>query len=238
MSHDRTQPHNPPRTHDRREFLGRATTGAALLAGFPLALAATACTPQDGEAQANTEWDLAWVNRLTGKHKAIFDCAEIESGYGVWRAFAWAGQYQQVLGATQADLSPVLILRHNAVALAMNQAFWDKYGIGKAKNVTHPITLQPTDKNPALLSGDADGVPAPFDQAALTKQLERGVVALACNLALDDCVQMVAKADGISAEEARKIAVAHLVPGVILQPSGVFAAVRAQEAGAVYVKSS
>lgn len=225
--------------HDRREFLGRATTGAALLAGLPLAIAATACAAQDGEAQAtSTEWDLSWVNRLTGKHKAIFDCAEIESGYGVWRAFAWAGQYQQVLGVAATDLSPVVILRHNAVALAMNQAFWEKYGIGKAKSVTHPITLEPTDKNPALLSGEADGVPAPFDQAALTKQLERGVVALACNLALDDCVQMVAKTDGISAEEARTIAIAHMVPGVILQPSGVFAAVRAQEAGAVYVKSS
>ena len=132
--------------HDRREFLGRATTGAALLAGFPLATAATACAAQSSEPQATTsEWDLSWVNRLTGKHKAIFDCAEIESGYGVWRAAAWAGQYQQVLGAAASDLSPVVILRHNAIALAMNQAFWDRYGLGKSKNVTHPVTLQPTD---------------------------------------------------------------------------------------------
>jgi intracellular sulfur oxidation DsrE/DsrF family protein len=49
---------------------------------------------------------------------------------------------------------------------------------------------------------------------------------------------MVAGKDGISAEEARKIAIAHMVPGVILQPSGVFAAVRCQEAGSAYVKSS
>jgi len=225
--------------HDRREFLGRATTGAALLAGLPLALTATACAAQDGEAQAtSTEWDLSWVNRLTGTHKAIFDCAEIESGYGVWRAFAWAGQYQQVLGVAATDLSPVVILRHNAIALAMNQAFWDRYGIGKTKNVPHPITLQPTDKNPALLSGEADGVPAPFDQAALQKQIERGVVVLACNLALEDCVQMVRTTDNVGAEPARRTAIAHMVPGVILQPSGVFAAVRAQEAGAAYVRSS
>ena len=230
--------------HDRRDFLGRATTGAALLAGFPLAMAATACAAQGSEAQgsgaqaANGEWDLSWVNRLTGKHKAVFDCAEIESGYGVWRAAAWAGQYQQVLGAAASDLSPVVILRHNAIALAMNQAFWDKYGIGKAKSVTHPITLQPTDRNPALLSGEADGVPAPFDQAALQKQIERGVVVLACNLALEDCVQMVRTKDNVDAEAARRTAIAHMVPGVILQPSGVFAAVRGQEAGAVYVRTS
>lgn len=229
----------------RRDFLGRATTGAAMLTGIPLAIAATAGTaaarspladpvPQGG----NSEFDFSWPARITKKHKAVFDCAEIESGYGVWRAFAWAGQYQQYLGIPASDLSPLIILRHNAIALAMNQAWWDRYGIGKAKNVTHPLTLQPTTKNPALLSGEADGVPAPFDQAALTKQMERGVIVLACNLAFADCVDLVARTDKVSPDEARKRALGYLIPGVIMQPSGVFAAVRAQEAGCTYVKSA
>jgi len=38
--------------------------------------------------------------------------------------------------------------------------------------------------------------------------------------------------------EAQKRAVAGLIPGIILQPSGVFAAVRAGQAGCVYVKAS
>ena len=37
---------------------------------------------------------------------------------------------------------------------------------------------------------------------------------------------------------ARKQAIGYLVPGVILQPSGVFAAIRAQEAGATYLRAS
>ena len=221
----------------RRDFLGRVTAGAAAYSALPIALAMTSCTAE-GSTQPAGEFDLSWTSRLTGKHKAVFDCADVESGYGVWRAFAYAGQYQQFMGAAPADLSTVVILRHNAIALAMNQAFWDKYGIGKARSVTHPLTLQPTDRNPALLSGEADGVPAPFDQAALPRQMERGVIALACNLALDDCVQMVATKDGVSPDEARNVAIAHMVPGVILQPSGVFAAVRCQEAGCSYVKSS
>jgi len=139
--------------------------------------------------------------------------------------------------AAPADLSPVIILRHNAIVLAMQQAFWDRYGIGKAKGVVHPLTQEPTDRNPALLD-EKDGIPAPFNMAALHKQLGRGVVALACNLALQDCVELVKKTDGVSDDDARKRAVAALVPGVILQPSGVFAAVRAQEAGCSYVKSS
>lgn len=221
----------------RRDFLGRVTAGAAAYSALPFALALTSCTAE-GSSQDAGEFDLSWPGRITGKHKAVFDCTEIESGYGVWRAFAYAGQYQQFMGAAPTDLSTVVILRHNAVALAMDQAFWDTYQIGKDKAVLHPMTQEPTDRNPALLSGDADGVPAPFDQAALPKQQERGVTFLACNLALDDLVQMVAGKDHVTPEEARKVALAHMVPGVILQPSGVFAAVRCQEAGCNYVKGS
>lgn len=221
----------------RRDFLGQITSGAVSLGALPIALALTSCSAE-GSNQAAGDFDLSWPAKVTGKYKAVFDLAEIESGYGVWRGNAWAGQYQQFMSAGAADVSLVTILRHNAIALAMNQAYWDKYGIGKLKGVTHPLTGQPTDKNPALLS-TAEGIPAPFDQAALQRQQERGVVFLACNLAFQlDCVPLVARTDNISEEEARKVALTYLVPGVILQPSGVFAAVRAQEAGCAYVKAS
>jgi intracellular sulfur oxidation DsrE/DsrF family protein len=63
-------------------------------------------------------------------------------------------------------------------------------------------------------------------------------VALACNIAFDDCVRTVKSKDRVSDDEARKGALACLVPGVVLQPSGVFAAIRAQEAGCIYLRAS
>lgn len=57
-------------------------------------------------------------------------------------------------------------------------------------------------------------------------------------MALQDCIDMIAQHDKVSADEARKRAIAYLVPGVILQPSGVFAVTTAREAGAAYVKAS
>jgi hypothetical protein len=219
----------------RRAFLGRAAAGAAIIGALPSDLfAAGSAEPaavQDGK------WDLTWVNRITGKHRAIFDVPEVESGYGVWRLNAWANQYQQVLGAKPAEITGVLVLHHNGIVLAMQQAFWDKYGIGKAKNVTHPLTTQPTDKNPALL-GAKDGVPEPFASGSLPSQLQRGAIVLACNLALQDCVELIKAKDQVSDEAAHKLAVAMLVPGVVLQPSGVFAAVRAQQTGCAYVRAS
>jgi hypothetical protein len=129
------------------------------------------------------------------------------------------------------------VLRHNAIVLAMQQTFWDKYGIGARKKITHPLTGESTEKNPVLL-GEKDGIPAPFNNAGLQKQLDRGVIVLACNLALQDCADLIQQADKVNAAEAKKRAVSYLIPGVILQPSGVFAVTRAQEAGASYVKAS
>jgi intracellular sulfur oxidation DsrE/DsrF family protein len=223
-------------TFSRRTFLSAAAANAAALAIIPEA--ATAGVPSDLTASSSSdEWNFDWPSKLTGKYKAVFDATEIESGYGVWRAAAWARQYGDFMKAAPADLSPVIVLRHNAISLAMQQAYWDKYTIGRDRNVTHPLTGDPTDKNPALLD-EKDGIPAPFDNASLRKQLDRGVIVLACNLALQDCADRIQKADKVDAAEAHKRAVGYLVPGVILQPSGVFAVTRAQEAGASYVKAS
>lgn len=77
-----------------------------------------------------------------------------------------------------------------------------------------------------------------FDAVQLDKFISRGGIALACNLALDDCVELVKSKDKLSDEEARKRTIAAMVPGVVLQPSGVFAALRAQEGGCAYLRAS
>jgi len=222
----------------RRDFLGKVAVNAAVLGAMPLSidfssLSASPAAPAQGE-----KWDVTWVNRLTGKHKAVFDVPEVESGYGVWRATIWGKQYQEVLGVAPKDMSAAVVLRHNGIVLALQQSFWDKYGIGKAKNVLHPITQQPTAKNPALLSTAGDEVPAQFEPMALDKFIGRGGIVLACNLALQDCVELIKSKEGANDADARKAAIGYLVPGVILQPSGVFAAIRAQEAGATYLRAS
>ena len=50
-------------------------------------------------------------------------------------------------------------------------------------------------------------------------------------------IEVIPKKDGVAADVARKTAFGYLVPGVILQPSGVFAALRAQDAGCRYFTS-
>lgn len=225
-------------TTNRRGFLSSAAANAAAFAVLPTV--AFAAVPREFalfEAAASADWDLSWTNRLKTKHKAVFDCTEPESGNGIWRSWAWTRQYMEVLKVSPADIVPVIVMRHDAIVLAMQQAYWDKYAAGTKKKVTNPMTNEPTNKNPALLD-EKDGVPAPYNMAGLHKQIASGAVALACSVAFEDCIETVKQKDGISAEEAKKRAMSYLVPGVILQPSGVFAVIHAQEAGAMYIKAS
>ena len=227
-------------TTDRRQFLDRLATGAVAVGGVAMGLAAL---PRDLSAAHtpnvhSSEWDVRWPSRLTGRARAVFDVPEVESGYGVWRASLWARQFEAEVGIPASQLSTALVLRHNAIVLAMQQSFWGRYGLLEISKATHPLTGEPSKRNPALL-GAADGMPAPYDSFALEPFMARGGVILACDLALRDLVAVVARVDGVNAATASERAVAGLVPGVILQPSGVFAVLLAQhEKQTMYIRAS
>ena len=104
--------------------------------------------------------------------------------------------------------------------------------------MTHPITQQSTDRNPVLMSSTRNEIPAQFDALMLPNFIAKGGIVLACNVALQFFSAGLAKKAGITDEEAQKRVKAAMLPGVLLQPSGVFACVRAQEAGCVYIRAS
>lgn len=214
----------------RRQFLRNATANLT-------ALAALGVVPGTVSATVTEDWDLKWPDRLTGKRRAVFDVAEVESGYGVYRAAVWARQCVDVLGDVPADVSTVIVLRAHAVALALQQPFWDRYGVGRLRRVLHPVSLRDTTRNPVLMDA-SDGLPAPLVAGTLPQQLARGATVLACDLALQSWIDAIREREKVSDSEARKTAIAALVPGVILQPSGVLAAALGQQNGCVYIRAS
>ena len=68
--------------------------------------------------------------------------------------------------------------------------------------------------------------------------IARGFTIICCNLALMQNVGRLARAEGLSTEDARTAVVNALVPGVIRMPNGVFAVTRAQEAGCHFLRST
>ena len=225
-------------TSDRRTFIERLTMGT-IGVGAMDALRPSS-TPLDSlrPPEQAKEWDVSWTSKVNGQRKAIYDVPEIEDGYGVWRAVLAKQQYVDVLGIPASGISMVLVLRHNAISLAMNQAFWDKYEIGKAKGVKDPLTAQATGHNPVAERTGPHALPDQYKARALEPFMASGGIVLACALAFQDCIDRVQAADKVDAAEAEKRARTMLVPGVILQPSGVFAAQLAQDVGCRYVRAS
>ena len=231
---------------DRRAFLHRAVLGAASLGALPAALSASPA-PAHGAVPvgrdvpdltlADPAWDVSWTKKVSGKHKALFDVPEISGGAGVFRAGLWARQYADVFKLPLSDLSSVIVIRHDAIGLAMSQTFWDEYKVGK-RNKVRDGDGNKTTRNPVLAVLEPGKEPKGFEVHMLEQQIARGVIVLACNMAFSDCVAAVMQQDKLQQPEARAKAISMLVPGVILQPSGIFGVVLAQQTGCVFVAAA
>src|SRR5437660_684720 len=119
-------------TTHRRGFLGRIAAGAAALGlGGLVAPLEAAGEPRSARAvPANPEFE-AWLNKITGKHKMVFDIPEPNGGFG----FAWARVFlnttNENYGTTDADNTVAIVLRHNGIAFGIQSPMWAKYKFGE-----------------------------------------------------------------------------------------------------------
>ncbi len=216
----------------RRDFLGWLG-GSALFAstGHPLRV-----PHPDSNSTLKpivTDFDMSWVDRVKGSHRAVFDSPGIGEGAALFRAVVWKQQYKQIYGTEPSDMTAVLVLRHEGIVLAMDDAFWAEFDVGKEHKLNDPDGKKWAKTNP-ILTLPPDRPPQWADFTLAKFQADGGIV-LACDIAFGDLVDQYKTKGKLSDEDARKVAITHLAPGVILQPSGVFAALRAQEAGCQYI---
>jgi hypothetical protein len=201
----------------RRGFLRRMGSAAVLgLAGLmPGALSARAAsTRSDGPD---------WPGPLKGRHRQVVDAYEPNSGFPL--AFA------HTFLAPNESATAVIVLRHGAFPIALNDAMWAKYKIGETFKIIDPETKAPAVKNPFF--HPKPGVLI-VDDMALDRLLAKGVVVGGCNVALQVQSKMLAGNAGVSAEEAAKEWAANVIPGITIIPSGTWGVNRAQERGCTY----
>jgi hypothetical protein len=227
----------------RREFIG-SIAATSMLAALPVSLPVAAPVPlRERERSAlglvsadDTKWDLSWVDRLRGKSRAVFDSPNVGEGGALFRAVLWREQHEKVLGTPRADLTPVVVVRHEAIPLVMNDEFWDHLGTGKDVKWKDEKTGKWTKKNP--LSGSAPDAPPQLKDYNIPAFIASGGIVLACNLAFGEIIGQYMDKDKVGKDEATTRAKAHLLPGVILQPSGFFAVLKAQDEGCKYMLGS
>jgi hypothetical protein len=233
----------------RREFLGQIAVSA-------LALAGTACAgspaqtapapvatpnPTGRDTSAPTHWDDSWSARLTAKHKALFDMPEIDDGTAIDHAVLWLEGCRDALGAAPGDAHAVIVVRHTAVVLAFNDAMWSKYELGKERKVKDDSTGKWAVRNPyasATARPADDSPPRPIGPGWPAGNLgwfaQNGHTLLACDLATRGMSFILAKKVKREQRAVYEELKANLIPGVILQPSGIYAVHRAQEAGCTF----
>ncbi len=182
-------------------------------------------------------FDMSWTERVTGKYRAVFDSPAANDGAALFRAVAWCDMYKDVYGAARTEMSPVVVFRHSAMPLIMTNAYWGQYEVGKERKWRDSQGKKWAKENSLSTGGQTlTGQQARYK---LESFLASGGIVLACNWAFGgSIVSTVREKDKLNAADARTKALSLMIPGVILQPNGIFACLRAQEAGCHYVLAS
>jgi hypothetical protein len=242
-------------TSPRRQFIGELAAGAAALAAAACAPAAAASSaaqaptpavPSSGAAAVPppvpavpTKWDASWMDRITAKHKAVFDSPEIGDGTALYQAFSYLGSIKDVFGMTDSDASVVCVFRHRGVPVLFSDAMWAKYNIGAESSTTDEKTRKPVTRNIYYQDVDAQGNPKDDKPSATIKSLSaRGVIFVGCDLATRGLSSRIAQHMKLDQKTVYADLKANMVPGATLMPTGVFATLMAQDAGCAFMKST
>jgi len=216
----------------RRDFLGLLATGTAALGVGQLATAGLTKAHAAPILQSTSDQGFeSWLGKINGKHKQVFDAPRVNHGYPL----AWARVFLSTnngVGVPDADCSAVVVLRHDAIPLAMGSGLWEKYGFGEMFEVMNPETKKPLSAHPFYKTPPGT---LPFDDMTIDGLQARGAMFAVCDMALTFYSMKVGKAKGMEAADIKKDWVSGILPGIQIVPSGVLAINRAQERGCSYV---
>ena len=241
------QPDSPESTPSpaRRDFLqqvmiaGAAVAGAGALSACATGAAAAGAQLQSGAAPRGNgtgAWDMSWREKL-GRYRTAYDSPEVASGAALAFAASALEGYKLALGVEK-EFTPVLILRHAASVMVVNDAIWERLALGESRKLKDPTTGEPAKRNPFIGWQQGDKFSMTGRQAALDTLIEQGAIVLTCNRALTGVAYMLRqketgkfeKPDDALAEIKR-----NLIPGVYVMPNGIFAVSAAQDAGCHYM---
>jgi hypothetical protein len=219
----------------RREFLGHLAAGAALLATAcaPAVAATGGMTPQGAAAggaspRPASKWDDSWALRLTAPHKAVFDWPEHADGTALWHAQGYLDAVREIHAE---PAQAVIVIRHAAIGYAFNHAMWDKYPMGDFMAGRGATAHRESKRNPYQAGAGSRG-------SSIEGLIANGVTFVGCALAARGTAATMASRTQGNADAIYEELTANVVPGVIMQPTGVYAVHRAQERGCGFIRST
>jgi hypothetical protein len=210
---------------DRRDFLQFAAMAAAVGAGA--ALPAVTASAEDNPGTDFTRW----LDGISGKQRVVLDVREPNDGM----AIAWAWVYlftgPQAYGVKENELGTVMVFRHNAIPMVLDDSMWKKYKLGEYFKINDPQTKAPAVRHPYYKTP----VDPEVENMTLKSHVDRGVKVAACDMAIFYYSGQIAKQMGLKHEDVQKDWNSAVLPGITHAPSGVVAVQGAVAHGCSYV---
>ncbi len=182
-------------------------------------------------AAKTSAWDTSWIDKLkSAEFRVVFNANEISDGAAMNYVSTFFNDFHDLHGTTDAQTRPVIIFRRMGTPMAFNDAMWEKYAIGEDTKITDSATKAPAKRNvfwKARPGGD------PSDKIETLNG--RGLISLVCNVATNNIGRAYAGRLNLDAATVQKDLKENLVPGAILVPSGIYALIRAQNAGCAWM---
>ena len=213
----------------RRSFIAAVATAAGASALRPL------FSGTEGRLEAAepplAPWDLSWLDKLTGKHRQVFEVArKIEDIPGPLHVVGnYLDAWQDVYHLEFPQINTVVSIAGSGFPINVNDAIWAKYKVGEKWQIPADSGKSNANHNVFLES------PASDTKRASVKGLQaRGTIFTQCNIALRHIAKEFALASHETVDTVYAELVAGLNPGVHLVPANTMLIGLAQEHGCAY----
>ncbi|MEZ4586297.1 MAG: hypothetical protein R2909_07850 [Gemmatimonadales bacterium] len=177
----------------------------------------------------SADWDLGWLDDLTGIHRQVFDVGPVQHGL-LHVAKNWLNAHNEVFGLRDDQLSAVVGLAARGFPANAGDPLWERYPIGEQYGIVDPATREPARRSPFV---HAEPGSDDFEES-VPELVRRGVIFWQCNNALHGVAERLARATKQDHATVYQDLRANLLPHVKLVPAHTMLVGLCQERGCTY----
>jgi hypothetical protein len=211
----------------RRDFLTQ-------LAGIATTIALDPGELRGAPELHESDWDTSWIAKVAAaQFRVVFNASEIADGAAMDYATTFLDHFHDLHGTRDEQTRPVIVFRRLGTQMAFNDALWNRYAVGEATKVNDPATSAPAKRN--IFWSARESASAQEKATKLETLNKRGLISLVCNISLTNWSRRTAANSKQNPTELLAEVRANLIPGAIVVPSGIYALIRAQNAGCAWM---
>ena len=183
------------------------------------------------QSTAGQEWDFSWLDKLTGKHRQLFDLGNLEIGLIVVRN--WYDAWERIFRLKHPDVNAVVGIAGSTFPINASDELYREFPIGERWQIKDPATGEWAVRNIFMEGGEG---PPMITEGKVRPLQARGAIFWQCNNALHGVAHQLASVTQRTQPEIYAALRKGLNPGVIVVPAHTMLVGLCQERGCTYEK--